>query len=69
MKRNLETIGTEYLHCAEILSQRIAKRREELKKHPPFSHRASVLKIELNILYREREEAIRIAEYLKNYYS
>ena len=68
MKRSLEEIGAEYLQCVEILTQRIAKHREKLKKQLSYSNRATILRAELNILYREREEARKIAEYLKNYY-
>ena len=69
MKRSLEELAAGYTAAAQIITGRIAERREKLKNLPPASRRASAIKGELRVLYAERSDALETALRLGNYYS
>ena len=66
--KSLDELGGEYATAAGIVEQRIAARRERLKKLRKHSVEAGIIRSELNTLYRERRDALETAEKLINYY-
>ena len=69
MKKSLEELAAEYRAAAQIITGRIAARRQELKTLPPASRRASVIKSELQLLYVERRDTLATALHLAEYYA
>ena len=69
MKKSIEELAAEYAAAADIITGRIAERREKLKFTLPASRRAAVIKSELRTLYSERLDALETARKLSRYYS
>ena len=69
MKKSIEELAAEYAAAAQIISERIAERREKLKFLLPASRNAAVIKSELRTLYAERRDAAETALKLSEYYS
>ncbi len=69
-EKTLRELGLEYEAAVRILTNRIAKKRAELRslKDSICSNEAYQLKSELKILYAEQRDAKEVAEYLKTYY-
>lgn len=66
--KSIDKLGVEYAAAANVVEQRIAARRARLKKLKKQSIEAGIIRSELNILYRERREALETAGKLINYY-
>lgn len=66
--KNLDELGGEYAAAAGVVTQRIEDRRAKLKKLKKQSVEAGIIRSELNILYRERRDALETAGMLRNYY-
>lgn len=69
-EKTLKELGEEYESAALIISERIARKKSELRrlKNSICSNEAYLLKSELKILYAELKDAKETAEYLKTYY-
>ncbi len=72
-KNELLRLGEEYDAAADIVKERIAERLRKLRilraAGKMLTDDAYILKSELNQLYREYNDAVNTASYLKNYYS
>lgn len=68
--KNLRALGEEYEQAAELVKNRIARKREQLRslKDSVCSNEAYEIKSELKILYAEHRQAKETADYLKTYY-
>ena len=66
--KDLKELAEDYAFSAGIVSQRIAERRARLKALKKGSREAGKLRDEVNILYRERRDALETADKLMNYY-
>ena len=68
--KSLSLLADEYLEQAEVLTEIINKKREELHSlaRPETSREAYKLKSLLNILYSQRRDVLDTARYLKKYY-
>ncbi len=64
----MEELANEYFAAVEILTARIKERRERLRRCRRTSPESVRINGELGVLYRERLDAMRIANHLKNYY-
>ena len=69
-EKTLKELSKEYESAALIISERIARKKAELRrlKNSICSNGAYKLKSELKILYAELKDTSETAEYLKSYY-
>ncbi len=67
MRETYSRMVKEYEEAINIVSQRISKRRAELKNLPPCGKRTGILRSEIAVLYEERREAMDAAKILREY--
>lgn len=69
--RTLSQLADEYFEQAQVLDGIIAKKRKQLSAlpNPETSDEAYKIKTLLNVLYRERRDVLKTANYLKDNYS
>ncbi len=66
--KDLSELAEEYRSAAEIVSGRIESRRCVLKTVAYGTKEAGILRDEINVLYRERADALATADALSGYY-
>ena len=69
--RTLSQLADEYFEQAQVLDGIIAKKRKQLSAltNPETSDEAYKIKTLLNVLYKERRDVLKTANYLKDNYS